>query len=95
MQSLANFFRLQHRHRLFECGGLEIQEERHSDRLQLANPIRRFHGRTSQHALAPRLFLQIICKGRREFLELIDIFWLAAQRERQFARLFKIAIVSF
>ena len=61
----------------------------------MANSFGRFHWRTGENALAPRLYAQILGKHRREFLQLVDILRLATQCECQFARLLKIAVVNF
>ena len=94
-QALAHFFRLQDRHRLVERGRLEIQEQRHGNRLQIANPIRRLHRRTGQHALAPGLMTQIVREYRRELFQFIDIGRMAKEGESEFASLLEIAIVNF
>src|SRR5262245_46618315 len=95
MKTLANFFRLQDRHCLVEGAGFEVEEQRDSDRLQIANAFRSRHWRTCEHARAPRLVAQPFCKHRREFLQLVDIPWIADKRERQLTSLLEIVIVDF
>ena len=95
MQPVANFLRLQDRHRLVKRLRLEIQEQRHGDGLQIANSIRRFHRRTGQHACAPGLLAQFFREGRRELFQLVDIGRVAKERESKLPGLFKVAIVNF
>ena len=68
MEPILNFVRLQDGDRLVENAWLQVQEQGHRDRLQIANSIRRGHGRTCEHPSAPRLFSQFLCKYWREVL---------------------------
>src|SRR5438552_12667770 len=95
MEPLSNSLRLQDRHRLVECSRLQSQKQWNRYRLQIADAVRRFHWRTGQHAIGPRLLSQIFHKRRREFFKLVDVLRLATQAERQLARLFEVAIVNF
>ena len=94
-QTLAHFCRLQDRHRLVEGRRLEIQEQRHGNRLQIANSLRGLHRRAGQHALAPRLMTQIVREYWRELFQSIDIGRIAKEGESEFAGLLEIAIVNF
>ena len=94
-QAIAHFFRLQDRHRLVEGRRIEIQKQRQSNRLQIANSIRRLHWRAGQHALAPGLMTQIVREYRRELFQFIDVGRIAKEGEREFAGLLEIAIINF
>src|SRR5215510_10080250 len=82
IKAITNFVWLQERHCLVECARLQIEQQRHRDRLQIANAIRRGHGRTSEPARAPRLLAQAFSKHRRELLQFVDITRMTDQRER-------------
>src|SRR5213079_3383471 len=45
-EAIANFLRLQDRHRLIENVRLQVQEQRHRDRLEISNSVGRGHRRT-------------------------------------------------
>ena len=95
MKAIAKLIRLQNRHCLVEGAGFQVEKQRDRDRLQVANAIRSGHGRTCEHARAPRLPPQPFRKHRSEFLQLIDILRIADKRERQLTCLLKIVIVDF
>ena len=94
-QALTDFFGLQDRHRLFENGRFEVQEQWHCHRLEIANSIRRLHRRTGQDTCAPRLLQQFVSENRRKSFQFIDIIRTANERESQFPGLLKLAIINF
>src|SRR5262249_37031327 len=87
METIGNLLRLQDRHCLVKSGGLQVQEQRHRDSLQIVNTFRCGHGRTREHTLGPWLLAQAFRKHRRELLEFVDVSRIAYQRERKFTRL--------
>src|SRR4051794_25817015 len=95
MKPISNFVRLQDRHGLVESAWFKVEKQWDRDRLQIANTIRSGHGRTCEHARAPRLAAQPFCKHRREFLQLVDLLWIGDKRERQLTCLLKIVVVHF
>src|SRR5439155_11431141 len=55
LKTIANFLRLQDRHRLVESMRFQIEEQRDRDCLESANAFGRGHGRTREYARAPWL----------------------------------------
>ena len=94
MEPIANFLRLQDRHRLVEGAWFKIQEERCCDRLQITNSIRCGHRRTRQDSRAPRLLSQFFSEGGGEILQFINIIRIAEKREGKLPGLLKLAIIN-
>ena len=95
MQPLPDFLRLQEAECLVESWRLEIQEQRNSDRLQVANAFRCFDRRAGQNSCAPRLFAKFLRELRCKLFQFIDVIRLANERESQVANLGEITIVNF
>src|SRR5262249_26598534 len=94
LKAIANFVWLQDRYCLVESSRFQVEQQRHGDRLQIANTFGRGHWRTCEHAGAPWLLAQAFREHRRELVQLIYIVRIANQRERQLTRLLKIVVVD-
>ena len=95
IQAIANFLRLQDRHRLIENARFQVQEQRHRDRLEIADSIGRLHRRAREYTRAPGLLPQFVGEHRRKFFQLFDIRRGTNQRESELPGLLKLAIVNF
>src|SRR5437870_8054495 len=95
IQAIANFLRLQDRHRLIENARFQVQEQRHCDRLEIADSIGRLHRRAREYTRAPGLLPQFVGEHRRKFFQFLDIIRGTDQRESELPGLLKLAIVNF
>src|SRR2546430_548129 len=94
MQPLPDSFRLQEAKRFGKGRRLEVQEQRNSDRLQVANAFGCFDRRAGENAGAPRLFPQLLRELRCELFQLINVGRLADERKSQSPKLREIPIVN-
>src|SRR5438128_9208348 len=95
VQPLPDFFRSQEAERFGEGRRFEIQEQRNSNRLQVANAFGCLDWRAGENARAPWLIAQLLRKLWRELFQLINVSRLADERKSQSPNLREIAIVNF
>src|SRR6476620_250047 len=95
MQAFLNFCWIEKAHCFIECLRLQIEQKWKGDAVQIADALRRFHGRTGQDACAPWLFAQSFSENGRKFFQLVHVLRQANERERQLTGLREVAIVNF
>ena len=94
MQAFLNFRWLQKRDGLVKSFGLEVEQERDGDRLQIAHAFRRLDRTAGKNARAEGLGAKRFGELRREFLQAIRVFGLAMKRESQLAHLCEVAVIN-